>query len=72
MRAQITYNGGKSYTIGNHTFKGGKTATITDTALIEKLKSNSAFAVGIIPEMPVRQPPRPPVAPQKILRRPVQ
>jgi hypothetical protein len=55
MKAEITYNGARSYLVGGVKFIDGVTRTVTDPALIERCKVTAGFAVHVLKEKVVRE-----------------
>lgn len=45
MRAEVTYNAGRSYRIKSHVFKQGKTVVVKDSAVILKCEATAGFSV---------------------------
>ena len=58
MRAEITFNGGKSYAMGVEKFMQNKTQLIVDARVIKRCQNTSGFSVHILddpkPKRPVR------------------
>ena len=48
VKAEITYNGGKSYTLSGVKFKEGITMVSTDSGLIGRCKSTAGFSVHVV------------------------
>lgn len=48
MVAEITYNAGKSYTLGKYRFVQGITRKVSDEKVIKRLSNMAGFAVRIL------------------------
>jgi hypothetical protein len=48
VKAEITYNGGKSYTLSGVKFREGITLVSTDAGLINRCKSTAGFSVHVV------------------------
>jgi hypothetical protein len=55
MRAEITYNDGKSYTVKGKRFECGITRMVDDAALIKHCSETQGFAVRILKEKKIIQ-----------------
>lgn len=55
MRAEITYNGGRSYLVMGVKFHEGQTRVVSDPKLIEYCQHTADFAVQVIKEKVVRE-----------------
>lgn len=56
MKAEVTYNGGRSYRLGSFNFIQGRTKTIQNPKVIQRCKDTVGFAVQMLKDKP------PPVA----------
>lgn len=48
MTAEITYNGGRTCTVGTTKFVNGKTRVITDPRIIAHCQATATFAVRVV------------------------
>ncbi len=48
MKAEVTYNAGKSYRIKGTKFEQGKTKVVTDAATIKKCQMTAGFSVRVL------------------------
>jgi hypothetical protein len=48
MKAEVTYNAGKTYRIKGTKFEQGKTRVITDSGMIKKCQMTAGFSVRIM------------------------
>ena len=55
MRAEITYNGGKSYLLMGVKFVEGQTRVVTNPAVIERCQHTAGFAVQVLKDKVVRE-----------------
>lgn len=55
MRAEITYNGGRSYLVMGVKFYEGQTKVVSDPKLIEHCQNTAGFAVQVVKEKVVRE-----------------
>lgn len=61
MKAEITYNGARSYLVGGVKFIDGVTRVVEESALIERCKNTAGFSVHVVKEIreivaPAREP----------------
>lgn len=55
MKAEITYNGARSYLVMGVKFIEGQTKTVSDPRVIEHCRNTAGFAVQVVKEKVVRE-----------------